>query len=277
MKPQNLTKGIIAIVAALFVMNSLALGQWTLSGNKVYTTNDDYHVGIGTGSTMSALKKLEVKHTYVTSYPTYGIYVDIKNTRGDTGVYGTYILAQTDDANGDGNVYGTFIKAISTDESGDVYGGYFEAAATGDNYHSYGLYVNGGTAGPLYHYGIYVDNGKKNYFEKPVGIGTTNLGSYQLAVNGKIRAKEVVVETGWSDFVFETDYDLRPLAEVAEYIKANKQLPNMPSAAEVSKNGVSLGKMQATLLQKVEELTLYVIELKKENEALKARVAELER
>ncbi|MCH8837098.1 MAG: hypothetical protein IIA60_04760 [Candidatus Marinimicrobia bacterium] len=110
-----------------------------------------------------------------------------------------------------------------------------------------------------------------------VGIGTTNPGSYKLAVNGDIRAKEIVVEIGWSDFVFGDDYRLKPLAEVERYIQAEGHLPDIPPAAEVEENGVSLGDMQARLLQKVEELTLYMIDLKKENEALNERVAELER
>ncbi|UCH64015.1 MAG: hypothetical protein JSU77_06180 [Fidelibacterota bacterium] len=110
-----------------------------------------------------------------------------------------------------------------------------------------------------------------------VGIGTTSPQS-KLSVNGTITAKEVeVTSTGWPDHVFADTYRLRPLAEVETYIKANRHLPDVPSAAEVEEEGVALGKMQATLLQKVEELTLYVIDLNKENEALKKRVASLER
>ncbi|RMF60082.1 MAG: hypothetical protein D6748_04875 [Calditrichaeota bacterium] len=97
-----------------------------------------------------------------------------------------------------------------------------------------------------------------------VGIGTTSPSpSYKLSVLGKIRAEEIVVETGWSDFVFEDDYRLMPLKEVEQHIKAHKHLPGIPSADEVAANGVSVGEMQAKLLQKVEELTLYVIEQNK--------------
>jgi len=109
-----------------------------------------------------------------------------------------------------------------------------------------------------------------------VGIGTSNPGTYALAVNGSIRAKEVIVETGWSDFVFDGSYKLRSLDEVEKYIKANKHLPDVPSEAEVKANGVSIGDMQSKLLQKIEELTLYVIELKKENQDLQKRVKSLE-
>ena len=100
-----------------------------------------------------------------------------------------------------------------------------------------------------------------------VGIGTTNPGNYRLAVEGKIGAREVVVTTtAWADYVFEPTYDLRPLSEVEAFIKENKHLPEIPSAKEVEANGVSLGEMNVLLLKKVEELTLYLIELKKENE-----------
>ncbi len=102
-----------------------------------------------------------------------------------------------------------------------------------------------------------------------VGIGTSNPGAYKLAVNGSIRAKECVIETGWSDFVFEADYELRSLEEVETYIAENGHLPEIPSAEEVVKNGVKLGEMDSKLLMKIEELTLYVIALQKEIEELK--------
>lgn len=96
-----------------------------------------------------------------------------------------------------------------------------------------------------------------------VGIGTTEPGDNKLAVNGKIRAKEVVVETGWSDFVFEDNYILMTLENVESYIEENKHLPDIPSAKEIEENGISLGKSQALLLQKIEELTLHIIEQNK--------------
>ncbi len=103
-----------------------------------------------------------------------------------------------------------------------------------------------------------------------VGIGTTNPGTYKLAVEGKIGAHEVVVTTdGWADFVFEDDYNLMPLQELDSYIKENKHLPEIPTTEEVEQNGISVGEMNAKLLQKIEELTLYIIELNKENKEQK--------
>jgi Phage T4 tail fibre len=111
-----------------------------------------------------------------------------------------------------------------------------------------------------------------------VGIGTTNPGSYKLAVKGKIGAQEVVVtQSGWSDFVFKDDYKLRPIDQVAEYVKKNKHLEGIPTEAEVNKYGVSVGDMQKKLLQKLEETTLYLIQMKKENDELKAKVCALEK
>jgi hypothetical protein len=112
-----------------------------------------------------------------------------------------------------------------------------------------------------------------------VGIGTTAIATgVKLQVGGKVKCQEVeVAVTPWPDHVFKAGYDLMSLNEVEAFINANSHLPGVPSEAEVASNGVSVGKMNATLLQKVEELTLYMIDLKKENDALKARVSNLEK
>ena len=92
-----------------------------------------------------------------------------------------------------------------------------------------------------------------------VGIGTTNTDGWKLAVSGKVRAKEINVETEWSDFVFENDYKLPTLQEVENHIKEKGHLQDIPSAKEVAENGIYLGEMDSKLLQKIEELTLYAI------------------
>ena len=107
-----------------------------------------------------------------------------------------------------------------------------------------------------------------------VGIGTSNSQGYKLAVNGTIRAKEVKVETGWAGFVFKEGYQLPTLEEVENHINEKGHLPNIPSEAEVRANGVDLRAMNAKLLQKIEELTLYVIELRKEINELKVRTGQ---
>ena len=111
-----------------------------------------------------------------------------------------------------------------------------------------------------------------------VGIGTTS-PTEKLSVDGNILAKKVrvsVAPADWPDYVFSSDYNLRPLSELEDFIKQNQHLPEVPSANEVETNGQDLGDIQAVLLKKVEELTLYIIdeskakeELRKENQELK--------
>ncbi len=104
-----------------------------------------------------------------------------------------------------------------------------------------------------------------------VGIGTDNPGIYRLAVNGSIRAKELRINTGWADYVFEKDYCLKPLAEVEQFIKANHHLPGIPAAAILQKEGVDVSDMQTRMMAKIEELTLYLIEANKKIEALEKK------
>lgn len=115
-----------------------------------------------------------------------------------------------------------------------------------------------------------------------VGIGTllsNNPNNYKLAVNGTIGCRELKVEissTTWSDFVFQKNYKLMPLKDVEAFIIANQHLPNVPSNADVDSNGgINVAQMESKLLEKVEELTLYIIEQNKKIEALEKEVAQL--
>ncbi|SHM95631.1 hypothetical protein [Flavobacterium chilense] len=102
-----------------------------------------------------------------------------------------------------------------------------------------------------------------------VGIGILN-PTNKLDVNGTIHSKEVKVDmTGWSDFVLKKEYNLPTLEEVEKHIVEKGHLENIPNEEEVLKNGINLGEMNAKLLQKIEELTLYMIEMKKENIEMK--------
>jgi len=119
-----------------------------------------------------------------------------------------------------------------------------------------------------------------------VGIGTTNPQGYKLAVAGSAAIDGIVKTTElevkldvWSDFVFNDDYKLMPLDQIEKYIKENKHLPDVPSASEVTSNGLKVGEMNAVMMQKIEELTLYLIEqdkkikkLSSENEALREQI-----
>ncbi|OUL61043.1 hypothetical protein [Flavobacterium sp. AJR] len=103
------------------------------------------------------------------------------------------------------------------------------------------------------------------YVAEKIGIGTKDTKGYSLAVAGKVVAEEIKVslQAGWPDFVFKKEYELPTLTEVEAHIKEKGYLSNMPSEAEVNKSGINLGEMDAKLLQKIEELTLYMIDMNK--------------
>ena len=103
-----------------------------------------------------------------------------------------------------------------------------------------------------------------------IGIGISNITTDALlTVNGIIHAKEIKVSLeNLADYVFSPEYKLMPLFEVEKFVKTNRHLPEIPSAVDVKENGLSMGEMQNKLLQKIEELTLYVIEQGKRIEQL---------
>ncbi len=108
-----------------------------------------------------------------------------------------------------------------------------------------------------------------------IGIGTDN-PLYDLDVNGTIHAKEILVSIpGGADFVFEEGYQLRPLNEVNAFIQENKHLPEIQSAADMQENGVNMNDFQIQLLQKIEELTLYIIQQDQQIQELKQQVNNL--
>ncbi|PXX28383.1 fibronectin type III domain-containing protein [Arenibacter sp. ARW7G5Y1] len=103
------------------------------------------------------------------------------------------------------------------------------------------------------------------FANRNVGIGTTNTQGYRLAVAGSVVAEEVNVklQVNWPDYVFEKTYNLPSLQEVEDHILEQGYLLNMPSASEVEENGIEIGQMNAKLLRKIEELTLYTIQQEK--------------
>ena len=132
-----------------------------------------------------------------------------------------------------GNVGGGVFGALGFDVNGS-----YLATFSGTS----GLYLNGTTGNVL------------------IGKTTQTNTGYKLDINGSARANEVVVNTTGADFVFDKKYHLRKLSEIKVYIDKNHHLPEVPSANEMKANGLELGQMNTKLLQKVEELTLYLIE-----------------
>lgn len=127
------------------------------------------------------------------------------------------------------------------------------------------MFWNGGVVVGRYSNNAVGSLGHGNLIVKgKAGIGTTN-PTHKLDVNGTIHAKEVLVDLDFPgpDYVFEEGYDLTSLSDLDAYLKENKHLPEVPSAAQMQEEGVNLVEMEMLLLKKVEELTLYVIELEK--------------
>ena len=217
------------------------------------------------------------KYSYNTE-ATYGIKVLrylAHSTVNTGGIYGLHVVSGPSFTSTTQNAYGIYTRA-QTFSSGSATNAYslFSESPTGAITNAFNIYASGTT---------------KNYFGGNVGIGTTS-PIEKLEVNGTIRSKKVKVEaTGWPDYVFSKGYELRTLNELEQFIKANKRLPEVPSAHEIEVNGLDLGEMDGTLLKKVEELTLYLIEqnkrlqisdtryqyLENENQALKTENSEL--
>jgi hypothetical protein len=209
----------------------------------------------------------------------YGIYsVNNGNSRNS---YGIYSIASLNKA---GNLYGLYSSVSGTESN--KWAGYFtggDVEVTGGILKANnGVIVAGGNVGigtttPSYNLDVSGTSRTTGnaIFSGNVGIGTTS-PAYKLDVNGIIRTTEVKIETGWADFVFNDGYRLKPLSEVETFIKANKHLPEIPSATEIKENeGVNLGEMQVKLLQKIEELTLYLIQQENTIQELKNAIREL--
>lgn len=132
-------------------------------------------------------------------------------------------------------------------------------------------FVADATSGPTNNYMLYINNSGN------VGIGTTNPDQL-LTVNGIIHAKQVNIDLNVPapDYVFDRTYNLKSLSEVNRYILLNKHLPEIPSAAAMAKDGVNVTELNTKLLQKVEELTLYIIQKDKQLNNEEMRVEELQ-
>lgn len=119
-----------------------------------------------------------------------------------------------------------------------------------------------------------------SYAAGGVTISAASLpATYKLAVGGGIVAEEVLVklQANWPDYVFDKQYGLMSLTDLEQYIATHRHLPDVPSASEVKDNGVKLGEMEAILLKKIEELTLHLIELKRQSDEQSRLIKELQK
>jgi hypothetical protein len=240
-------KKILAILVFVLI-GTMSYAQWSTSGTNIYNTNTGF-VGIGNGAAFTPAYLLHVAKNMT------GAAIAIHNKGGAGGA--NFIMI--DDLYSADWRFKAFTGGgfkIRDNASGQDVAVFEKGAGVNVLYLKAGGNVGIGTSNPL------------------AKLSVNGTGTF----NGKVKCTEVeVLLAAWPDFVFESGYNLRPLSEVENFINTNKHLPDVPSADEVITNGASLGQMNSTLLQKVEELTLYMIQLQKENDALKVRVSNLEK
>ena len=235
----------MATVASLFVAIA-SQAQWLVSGTNTYYNPLTYNVGIGTNAPQA---KLQIQSGTVDNTPdNISALILTKKTSATTA---RHIFAIP-------HLAGAAMNPITA--TGDVGIFWSDGASSGGKNNSAGLVIAPWSNSK---------DGIRITAQGNVGIGTAlnnNPNNYKLAVNGTIGAKAVKVEissTTWADYVFDEKYTLKSINDLEAFVKKNKHLPNVPSAIEVGKNGIDLGTMDAILLEKIEELSLYIIEQNK--------------
>lgn len=237
-------------VSQLNTARTLGLSETNLDAS---TASIDFAIQLNAIGEVRVIESGVIKNMHPSSYSINDVY---RIERDEYGVitYSVTNATGTTPINGPGTVSNTqLIVDIALKD--------FEATIsnvqTSDSF-EYPSYAGGG------HWN---KNGNTVYSLDNIAIGRdAAVDGFFLSVQGKIRAQGVrVTLAGWADFVFKSGYDLKSLEYVKQFIEENGHLPDVPSEAEVLKNGIELEKMDATLLRKIEELTLYLI---KQNEQL---------
>jgi hypothetical protein len=296
----------LLFVCTLFTSNQMH-AQWSQNSTSIWNSNLNANVGIGTSTPTSA--KLQFANVAgnkiclfsdnatqgsgfgINNYNLVAYIPDFPNQRFSVRL-NSYTGAEKFIVNREGTVATgsrIFVGQLGTENGGyslihfkngtSVTGGVVRASVGSSDAGDAPLGLQASTLS-------FVNSGGFRFYINTagnVGIGTTN-PTYKLSVNGSIQAKEIRVETGWADFVFAPEYALRPLSEVESYICQNRHLPDVTPASEIQKDGLQVGKQMTEMMQKIEELTLYLIDLKKENTniqqenaALKTRIEKLEK
>jgi hypothetical protein len=260
----------ILVVLALVLLGSVSYAQWSTNGSMIYYNGG--YVGIGTSAPTEILQVVN---------PSAQSAILMQRPAGVAGnnTIGAIRLMNSGAGAGD---YFNFSFRYQGGNHEIIQSAFYAPTSTFKAF----SYFNFTTGKYEVRNGVvdveFLNTGKVSFNGAGVvgiGMGTMAIpAGSKLAVGGKVVCKEVEVTlTGLPDFVFNSDYKLMSLYEVENFVNTNKHLPNVPSEKEVIENGLNLGDMNATLLQKVEELTLYMINLQKENDALKVRVGQLEK
>lgn len=267
----------IFFVSALLMTSLLSYSQWPTNGTHIYNSNTG-NVGIGT---TNPEEKLHVNGN--SRFNGVGWFARNSNGANSNALYlgqlqgsdNPSVQIMTSDDGGVNravwlsNRWGHALRFQRQSPIGNK--NIFEIGGVESSDHYWSLYSLDGSTQKINFSAEGI-----SYIQNSLAIGTTNDHGYKLAVNGNILAQKLrITQTGWPDYVFHQNYKLSSLQYIEAFIKRNNHLPGVPSAKEVEQKGLDVGDNQAMLLQKIEELTLYLIEQNKKLEALQKEVRQL--
>ncbi len=296
------------ILLSVLLCSLFATAQWNTSGTDINNTNSG-NVGIGTGSpgyklevigSLRSSSLISMGETYGGTWEPYGTYsMFTSNTNTDAMLFlakksNSNILLKVNNGGRGVALQGSSGNLLFLGGSGETLSGIGNVNGTGNLSFMYSTGSNvqaeGArlTTGGNFGIGTTTPTARiqvegESFLNGKVRISTLNFpatGNYKLAVGGDIIAEKVRVKlqsSGWPDYVFHRQYPLMSLKEVENYIAANNHLPGVPAASEVEREGLDLGDGQAVLLKKLEELTLYIIDINKRLEQLEAENKELKK
>ncbi|MFT6186869.1 MAG: hypothetical protein ACJAZC_003062 [Cryomorphaceae bacterium] len=249
-------------------------GDINLANNTMWIDRVDERVGINT-STPTAKFEVEGEtdntEAVINAQGNYNLgNSDVRAVNADAVIAPGYGYG-VDASGGYRGVYGFGNGTTYTGTTTGVYGTASGSAGTR-------IGVFGSASGGTTNWAMYASG--NSYVSGDLRVGSINGATgFKVAVDGKVICEELKVQLSgdWPDYVFADDYSMMNLNDLEEFIKAENHLPGVPSAEEVEEaNGIMLGEMQRVTVEKLEELTLYILELKKENDLLKERVEALE-
>jgi hypothetical protein len=275
-------------------LNSGGGNNWSTLGNNIFNSNTG-NVGIG-ASTPSA--KLTVNGDALIAT---GLSVGTTNRAAKLDVTGAGTTGTTNTLLLRNSLGDTLLRMqdngrMGIGYNGSSYGRVMNLGGTGINFYTADETAFGGAIFPTdTSLVLWSDSGPTDYLILQPSWGNTGIGTYspnaklhlngsmliggssiqpatnyELSVDGQIIAEGFTTlnSNSWPDYVFEKNYGLMPLAQLKEYVNTNKHLPNVPDAATLEKKGINLGEMTKKLMEKIEELTLYIIKFDEKNEAL---------